>query len=65
MAARTPPHLLHSQWHRVRNGAKQAGGASMKLFLHFFPKIFTTQTLLQIIVVLGATLAMRAYAALM
>jgi len=37
----------------------------MKLFLHFFPKIFTTQTLLQIIVVLGATLAMRAYAALM
>ena len=57
--------LSHSQLYHVGNGAKDATGAGMKLFLHLFPKIFTTQMLLQIIVVLCATLAMRAYAALM
>jgi hypothetical protein len=53
------------QLYRVRMARRTAAGAGMKLFLHLFPKVFTTQRLLQIIVVLGATLAMRAYAALM
>ena len=34
----------------------------MKSFLRGLPRFFTTQTLLQIIVVLAATVAMKAYA---